>query len=58
MQQLESGVIWGILLLVAGAVLILDALGLEIVSNAFWGILLLVIGALVLLQELGGVGRR
>jgi hypothetical protein len=45
-------------LLVAGALLLLNALGLEIVSNAFWGILLLVVGALVLLRELGGVGRR
>lgn len=57
MQHLESGVVWGIVLLVAGLLLLLDALGLEIVSNAFWGILLLVAGALVLLRAMGG-GRR
>jgi hypothetical protein len=36
MPHLESGVVWGTVLLVAGAVLVLDALGLEIVSEAFW----------------------
>jgi uncharacterized membrane protein HdeD (DUF308 family) len=54
MQHLESGVVWSIVLLVAGLLLLLDALGLEIVSNAFWGILLLVAGALVLLRAIGG----
>lgn len=41
-------------MLVAGVLLILGALGIEIVENAFWGILLLVAGALVLLRALGG----
>jgi hypothetical protein len=44
-------------LLVAGVLLVLDALGVQIVSDAFWGILLLIAGALVLLRALGG-GRR
>ena len=57
MQHLESGVIWGIVLLVAGVLLVLEALGIELVSEAFWGILLLVAGGLVLLRALGG-GRR
>jgi hypothetical protein len=57
MQHLESGVVWGIILLVAGALFLLDALGIKILSNAFWGILLLVAGALVLLRALGGGGR-
>jgi uncharacterized membrane protein HdeD (DUF308 family) len=56
MQLLESGVVWGIVLLVTGVLLVLDALGLNIVSNAFWGILLLVAGALVLLRALGALG--
>jgi hypothetical protein len=38
--------------------MLLDALGLDIASDAFSGILLLVAGALVLLRELGGVDRR
>lgn len=57
MQHLESGVVWGILLLVAGVLFVLDALGVQIVSNAFWGILLLIAGALVLLRALGGRNR-
>lgn len=57
MQHLESGIVWGIILLVAGVLLVLDALGLNIVSTAFWGILLLVAGALVLLRAWGGGGR-
>ena len=56
-KHLESGVVWGILLLVAGLLLVLDALGLQIVSDAFWGILLLIGGALVLLRALGGGAR-
>jgi uncharacterized membrane protein HdeD (DUF308 family) len=58
MQHLESGIVWGIILLVAGVLLVLDALGLNIVSTAFWGILLLVAGALVLLRAWGGGDRR
>jgi uncharacterized membrane protein HdeD (DUF308 family) len=54
MKHLESGVIWGIVLLAAGVLLVLDALGVQLVSDAFWGILLLVAGALVLLRALGG----
>lgn len=57
MKHLESGVVWGILLLVAGLLLVLDALGVQIVSDAFWGILLLIAGALVLLRALGGGAR-
>jgi uncharacterized membrane protein HdeD (DUF308 family) len=57
MQHLESGVVWGVLLLVAGLLFLLDAFGVQIVSNAFWGILLLIAGALVLLRALGGSGR-
>lgn len=57
MQHLESGIVWGIILLVAGVLLVLDALGLNIVSTAFWGILLLVAGALVLLRAWSGGGR-
>jgi hypothetical protein len=58
MRHLESGVVWGIVLLVAGVLLVLDALGLDVVGNAFWGILLLVAGALVLLRAWGGGDRR
>ena len=54
MKHLESGVIWGIVLLAAGVLLVLDALGVQLVSDAFWGILLLVAGTLVLLRALGG----
>ena len=43
MEYLQSG-LWGTLLLIGG-VLVLDALGLEIVSVAFWGLVMLVIGA-------------
>ena len=50
MKHLESGVVWGILLLLGGLLLVLDALGVQIVSDAFWGILLLLAGALVLLR--------
>jgi uncharacterized membrane protein HdeD (DUF308 family) len=57
LQHLESGIVWGIILLVAGVLLVLDALGLNIVSTAFWGILLLVAGALVLLRAWSGGGR-
>ena len=57
MQHLESGIVWGIILLVAGVLLVLDALGLNIVGTAFWGILLLVGGALVLLRAWGGGDR-
>jgi hypothetical protein len=37
-KHLESGVIWGVVLLVAGVLLVLDAAGVQIVSDAFWGI--------------------
>jgi hypothetical protein len=47
----------GILLLVGGFLIVLDALGVQIVSDAFWGILLLLARALVLLRALGGGGR-
>jgi len=56
-KHLESGVVWGILLLVGGVLVVLDALGVQIVSDAFWGILLLIAGALVLLRALGGGSR-
>jgi uncharacterized membrane protein HdeD (DUF308 family) len=58
MEYLQSGLVWGILLLIAGAVLVLDALGLEIVSVAFWGVVMFVVGALMLRGALGGRGRR
>jgi uncharacterized membrane protein HdeD (DUF308 family) len=58
MKHVESGVVWGILLLVAGVLLVLDALGVQLVSDAFWGILLLIAGALVLLRAFGGGGSR
>jgi hypothetical protein len=38
--------------------MLLDALGVDVASDAFWGILLLFAGALVLLREQGGVGRQ
>jgi hypothetical protein len=50
--------VWGTLLFIGGAVLILDALGLEIVSVAFWGLVMLVIGALMLRRALGGRSSR
>ena len=56
MKHLQSGVIWGIVLLVAGVLVLLDALGIEIVDEVFWGILLLIVGALVLLRALGRGG--
>jgi hypothetical protein len=58
MEYLQSGLVWGTLLLIGGAVLVLDSLGLEIVSVAFWGLVMLVIGALMLRRALGGRGRR
>jgi uncharacterized membrane protein HdeD (DUF308 family) len=58
MPHLESGVVWGTLLFIGGAVLVLDALGLEIVSEAFWGIVMLVVGALMLRRALGGRSGR
>jgi hypothetical protein len=39
-------------------VLILDALGLEIVSNVFWGLVMLVVGGLMLRRALGGRNGR
>jgi hypothetical protein len=54
MEYLQSGLVWGTLLVIAGAVLILDVLGLDIVSNAFWGLVMLVVGALMLRRALGG----
>jgi hypothetical protein len=51
--HLESGVMWGTVLLVAGALVVLNALGLEIGLSPFFGILLLVAGALVLFRCLG-----
>jgi uncharacterized membrane protein HdeD (DUF308 family) len=57
MPHFESGVVWGTVLLVAGALLVLNALGLEIVSVAFWGLVMLVVGALMLRRALGGRGR-
>lgn len=56
-KHLESGVVWGILLLAAGLLLVLDAVGVQIVADAFWGVLLLIAGALVLLRALGGGSR-
>jgi hypothetical protein len=52
MPHLESGVVWGTVLLVAGALVVLNALGLEIGLSPFFGILLLVAGALVLFRVL------
>jgi hypothetical protein len=57
MEYLQSGLVWGTLLFIGGAVLVLDALGLEIVSVAFWGLVMLVIGALMLRRALGGSSR-
>jgi hypothetical protein len=57
MEYLQSGLVWGTLLFIGGAVLVLDALGLEIVSEAFWGLVMLVVGALLLRRALGGRGR-
>jgi uncharacterized membrane protein HdeD (DUF308 family) len=52
MPHLESGVVWGTVLLVAGVLVVLNALGLEIGLSPFFGILLLVAGALVLFRVL------
>ena len=52
MQHLESGVVWGTVLLAAGALVVLNALGLDIGLGPFFGILLLVAGALVLFRVL------
>ena len=52
MPHLESGVVWGTGLLVAGALVVLNALELEIGLDPFFGILLLVAGALVLFRVL------
>src|SRR5215212_11797715 len=52
MQHLESGVVWGTVLLVAGVLVVLNALGLEIGLSPFFGILLLVAGASVLFRVL------
>ena len=57
MEYLQSGLVWGTLLFIGGAVLVLDALGLEIVSNAFWGLVMLVVGGLMLRRALGGRAR-
>jgi hypothetical protein len=38
--------------------LVLDALGLEIVSEAFWGLVMLVVGALMVRRALGGRSER
>jgi hypothetical protein len=57
MEYLQSGLVWGTLLFIGGAVLVLDALGLEIVSVAFWGLVMLVVGALMLRRALGGGSR-
>jgi hypothetical protein len=57
MEYLQSGLVWGTLLFIGGAVLVLDALGLEIVSEAFWGLVMLVVGALLLRRALGGRAR-
>jgi len=57
-EYLQSGLVWGTLLFIAGAVLVLDALGLDIVSNVFWGLVMLGVGGLMLSRALGGRGRR
>jgi uncharacterized membrane protein HdeD (DUF308 family) len=57
MPHLDSGVVWGTVLLVAGVLVVLNALGLEIVLNAIWGLVMLVGGALMLRRALGGRGR-
>jgi len=57
MEYLQSGLVWGTLLFIGGAVLVLNALGLEIVSNAFWGLVMLVVGGLMLRRALGGRSR-
>jgi hypothetical protein len=57
MEYLQSGLVWGTLLVIGGAVLILDALGLAIVSNVFWGLVMLVVGGLMLRRALGGGSR-
>ena len=43
---------WGILLTVAGVLLLLDALGIEIASKLFWAILLIIAGGLLLIRAL------
>src|SRR5829696_3139610 len=58
MEYLQSGLVWGTLLFIGGAVLVLDALGLQIVSNVFWGLVMLVVGALMLRGALGGRSGR
>jgi hypothetical protein len=58
MEYLQSGLVWGTLLFIAGAVLVLDALGLEIVSNVFWGLVMLVVGGLMVRRALGGRNGR
>jgi hypothetical protein len=58
MEYLQSGLVWGTLLFIGGAVLVLDALGLEIVSNVFWGLVMLVVGGLMVRRALGGRNGR
>ena len=43
-------------MLVAGVLVLLDALGIAIQDELFWAILLLLVGALVLLRALGRGG--
>jgi hypothetical protein len=57
MPHLESGVVWGTVLLAAGVLVVLNALGLDIVSIAFWDLVMLVVGALMLRGALGGRAR-
>ncbi len=52
MPHLESGVVWGTVLLAAGVLVVLNALGLDIGLGPFFGILLLVAGSLVLFRVL------
>lgn len=56
MKHLESGIVWGAVLLVAGILLVLGSLGVQIAENAFRAILLLVGGAPVS-PRAAGAGR-
>jgi uncharacterized membrane protein HdeD (DUF308 family) len=58
MPHLESGVVWGTVLLAAGVLVVLNALGLEIGLSPFFGTLLIVAGALMVLRALGGRSGR
>jgi hypothetical protein len=56
-----GSLVFGLLLLVIGAYLLLRAMGLnvpEVAGDAVWPLILIAVGAVVLLRALTGNGRR